>query len=198
MIVDKELKIKKKKKIIIDALKRRLETDVYSNITVQDIADEAGFSKGGVLHYFHTKEDIYLELIEDIFSEFTNAYNSIFQWKLKSEEIAPISAMVGVEQFILDKRNIKILINLFLYAFEDEKIMGIMRQYINRHHKLYHGIISDFREDVPSRRKTDLDTKFIARVAQAVIFFIGLLESMDPTDINYVDVVKYLTGILKG
>ena len=63
MMVKKEEKILKKKKIIIDALKVRLRNDVYSKITVQDIADEAGFSKGGVLHYFSTKEDIYLALI---------------------------------------------------------------------------------------------------------------------------------------
>jgi AcrR family transcriptional regulator len=49
-------KIDAKKLSIIKALERRLERDVYSRITVQDIADEAGFSKGGLLYYYPTKE----------------------------------------------------------------------------------------------------------------------------------------------
>ena len=50
MMVTKEDKVQKKKKIIVDSLKSCLRKNVYSKITVQDIADESGFSKGGVLH----------------------------------------------------------------------------------------------------------------------------------------------------
>ena len=67
MMVRNEDKIQARKKQIVDALKVRLSSDVYSRITVQDIAQQSGFSKGGVLHYFPSKEDIYFALIEDIF-----------------------------------------------------------------------------------------------------------------------------------
>ncbi len=199
--IPKEEKAKKKRKIIIDALKRLLDRDVYSRITVQQIADESGFSKGGVLHYFPTKEDIYLELIEEIFTEFVRAHSSILEWELKTEEMAPISALVGAENFIIEKRNIKIIINIILYAFEEPKIMKIISKYIREHRNFYDSIISELARGGRARRKTDLSSKYLSRIAQTIVLFIGLLESIDPTDpaeMDYLEIVKFVTSLLKG
>jgi len=197
MLVNKEEKVKRKKKIIINALKRRLEVNVYSKITVQDIADEAGFSKGGILHYFHTKEDIYLELIEDIFTEFEEAHSSILEWNYNSNEIAPISALVGAENFILEKTNIKILTNLILYAFEDEKIKNILSKFIVKHRNFYNNIIDNVRKDNPEKN-TGIETKYLSRIAQSIVFFIGLIELLDPIEIDHIEIVKFVTKLLKG
>ena len=40
----------------------------YNNVTIEDIANEAGLSKGGVLHYFKSKEDIFIYLLEQIYT----------------------------------------------------------------------------------------------------------------------------------
>jgi len=198
MMVKKEDKILKKKKIIVDALKVRLRNDVYSKITVQDIADEAGFSKGGVLHYFSTKEDIYLALIDDIFNEFDAAHRQVLKMGLETESMAPMSALVGVESFIMDKTNIRIIINLFLYAFEEEKIMNIMKDYISRLRLFYDTIISDDRNEDFSRRKSDLDITHISRIIQTIVLFIGILESIDPIEVDYVEIVKFVTAMLRA
>lgn len=39
----------------------------YNSFTIEDIANRAGLSKGGVLHYFKTKEDILIHLLEKIY-----------------------------------------------------------------------------------------------------------------------------------
>lgn len=200
-VIPKEEKAKKKKKIIIEALKRLLDKDVYSRITVQQIADEAGFSKGGILHYFPTKEDIYLELIEEIFTEFVQAHSSILEWELGTEEMAPISALVGAENFIIDKRNIKMLINIVLYGFEEEKIMRIISKYIRMHRNFYDNIISELTKEGKGRRKSDLPSKYLSRITQTIVLFIGLLESIDPSDpaeMDYLEIVKFVTSLLKG
>jgi AcrR family transcriptional regulator len=197
MMIKKEEKIRKKKKIILDALKRCLDRDVYSKITVQDIADEAGFSKGGVLHYFSNKEDIYLALVEDIFHEFEEAYVSILEWDLESASMAPMSALVGVENFIADKTNIRIMINLFLYAFEEEKIMNQIKLYINKLRYFYLNIIPRG-DDLNHRRKSDLEPKYLARIAQTVVLFLGLMETIDPIEIDNLEIIKYITTLLKG
>ncbi len=201
--VPKEEKAKKKRKIIIEALKRLLDKDVYSRITVQEIADEAGFSKGGVLHYFPTKEDIYLELIEEIFTEFVQAHSSILEWELATDEVAPISALVGAENFIIDKRNIKIIINIILYAFEDEKIMKIISKYIRLHRNFYDNIIHDLAKGpgTRGRRKSDMSSKYLSRITQTIVLFVGLLESIDPSDqgeMDYLEIVKFVTSLLRG
>ena len=198
----KEDKVRKKKKVITEALKNCLQKDVYSRVTVQDIADEAGFSKGGVLHYFSTKEDIYLELLGEILDGLEKAHVDILQWDQKtnssSDVMAPLSALLGVESFILDKKNIRILINLVLYGFEEEKIMTIMRQFISKHKTFYNNVIKRSRENRPSRRKSDLDSHSLSRMAQTIVLFIGILEYIDPSEIDYVDIVKYISTILKG
>lgn len=198
----KEEKVRKKKKIIIDALKNCLQRDVYSRITVQDIANEAGFSKGGVLHYFSTKEDIYLELLREILEGLERAHIDILQWEARTEQdsdvMAPLSALLGVESFILDKRNIRIFINLVLYGFEEPKIQEIMQGFIEKHKFFYNNVIKKSRENRPSRRRSDLDSVTLSRMAQTVVLFIGILESIDPTNLDYVDIVKYISAILKG
>ncbi len=197
----KEEKANRKKKVIIDALKSLLDREVYSRITVQSIADEAGFSKGGVLHYYPTKEDVYLDLIEEIFNDFEKAHTSILDWNLRSDEVAPISALVGAENFIINKRNVKIIINLILYGFEEEKIMKILQKYIKMHRYFYDNIISDATKDHQTRRKSDLPPRYLSRIAQSIVLFIGLLESIDPTQPSegeYLEIVKFVTSILKG
>ncbi len=39
----------------------------YNSFTIEDIANRAGLSKGGVLHYFKSKEDILIFLLERIY-----------------------------------------------------------------------------------------------------------------------------------
>jgi AcrR family transcriptional regulator len=201
MPIPKEEKARKKKKLIIEALKRLLDKDVYSRITVQQIAEESGFSKGGVHHYFASKEDIYLELIEEIFTEFVKAHSSLLEMELAAEDVAPISALVGAENFILNKSNIKIIINIILYAFEDEKIMKIVGNYFRMHRTFYDGVISRLTHEGRSRRKSDLSPRYLSRIAQTVVLFIGLLESIDPsepTEMDYIEIVKFVTSLLKG
>jgi len=197
-MISKEDKIKGKKKVIVQALMRCLDRDVYSKITVQDIADEAGFSKGGILHYFPTKEDIYLELIRDIFNEFEKAHRDILNHDLKTEEMAPLSALLGVESFFLNKTNLRIIVNLIMYSFEEEKIKSVLREFVSKHNLFYRNIISVTKKNVDRKRKSDIDVKVLARIVQSVVLFIGIIEVIDPTDIDYFEILKFITSILKG
>jgi AcrR family transcriptional regulator len=53
-----------RKNQIIQAAFAVIATNGYNNFTIEDIANQAGLSKGGVLHYFKTKEDILIYLLE--------------------------------------------------------------------------------------------------------------------------------------
>ncbi len=197
MTIPKEDKVKQKKSIIINALRRCLLKDVYSRITVQDIANEAGFSKGGVLHYFSAKEDIYIELLEDILEDVEKAHRDILE-RDEEEVVAPLSALLGVESFILNKSNIRVIINFFLYAFEEEKIMEIIKSFIEKHKIFYNELIDRSRQSRPQRRKTDLEAKYISRFAQTIVLFIGILETIDPIELDYAELVKFLSSMLKS
>jgi AcrR family transcriptional regulator len=197
--MDKEAKIKEKKKIIIEALKRCLERDVYSNITVQEVADEAGFSKGGLLHYFQSKEDMYMDLIKDVFDEIRRDHQQFLAGNLHAGEQASMSALYGVEKFFLDRRTTKIFLNLILYGFEDENIMKHLREFLHQHLEFYKGLIENSRSGkTPLRRKTDMDPTTTARIAQIAVVGAGLFESIDPTNMDHMNLVKYVLAFLKG
>lgn len=196
--MDKEAKLREKKKLIIEALKRCLERNVYSNITVQEVADEAGFSKGGLLHYFQSKEDMYLELIRDLFEEITGDHEKMVAGNLEAVEQASLTALLSIEKFFLDRRTTKIFLNLMLYAFEDEKIMKQLRDFLHKHVEFYKTLIEKSREGVELRRKTDLDPEVSARIAQIVVLGAGIFESVDATDLDHTNLVRYVLSMLKG
>lgn len=196
--MDKEAKLKEKKKLIIEALKRCLERNVYSNITVQEVADEAGFSKGGLLHYFQSKEDMYLELIRDLFEEITGDHEKMVAGNLEAVEQASLTALLSIEKFFLDRRTTKIFLNLMLYAFEDEKIMKQLRDFLHKHVEFYKVLIEKSREGATLRRKTDLEPETSARIAQIVVLGAGIFESVDATDLDHTNLVRYVLSMLKG
>ena len=196
--MDKETKLKEKKKIIIEALKRCLERDVYSNITVQEVADEAGFSKGGLLHYFQSKEDMYMDLIQDLFQEIRGDHLAMMQGNLEIGEQASLSALVGVEKFFLDRRTTKIFLNLILYGLEDENILKQIRELLHQHLEFYTSLIKKSREGNELRRKTDMSPEMTARIAQIVLVGAGMFEAIDPTDMDHTNLVRYVLSLLKG
>lgn len=195
-------KVKKRKRRITSALKVLLQKHVYSQISIQEIADEAGYSKGGVLHYFATKDDIYIELINDLYSELSYTHERILKIDLKSDEMAPISSLLGVESFILDKANTVILINIILYSFENETLRLMMNKFFKNHRYFYENIIKEsMKSDQNKDRKENkerLDDKTTARIIQAVVFFIGLMEEFDPIDLDYTKIVKYVSDLLRA
>lgn len=49
----------------------------YENITVQDIADRAGFSKGIVYYYFKSKDDVMVSLFDSIIAVIDNRFADV-------------------------------------------------------------------------------------------------------------------------
>ena len=54
------------------------------------------------------------------------------------------------------------------------------------------------RSDRKSKRKSDLAPEYISRIVQTVVLFIGVLEIIEPGDLDYVEIVRFLSAQLKG
>lgn len=188
-----ELKIQQKKKHIIEALKSCLENNVYSQISLEDVAKEADFSKGGLRHYFPTREELYLGLIEDFFNQIQKDHIEIMQG-MGTDDKAFISTLFGIERFLLDKKNLKIFINLILYGFEDEKIMIPIKNFIRNHLKLYEGIINDVnKETLPNK-----EIQLIGRITQIILLCAGLFESIDPIEMETPKLIHFILKLFKS
>jgi AcrR family transcriptional regulator len=187
--MDKEQKLREKKKLIIEALKRLLEKNVYSQISVEDVAKEAGLSKGGLRHYFPTKEELYVELIEDFFNQIEKDNIGIIKG-LDHVDRAFISTLFGIERFLLDKKNIRIFINIILYGFEDEKIMAMIRKFLRNHLNMYDNIIHNARSD--GSASSPEETQFVGRITQIILLCAGLFESIDPIRMDTPELIEYI------
>lgn len=190
----KEEKIREKKRLIIEALKRLLEKEVYSQISIEDVAGEAGLSKGGLRHYFPTKEELYVELIEDFFNQIEKDNIGIIK-DLDNNDKAFISTLYGIEKFLLDKKNIRIFINMVLYGFEDEKIMGLIQKFIRSHLSLYEDIIVNNYKDASTANADDI--QFAGRITQIILLCAGLLESIDPIKMDTPRLIEFVLSVFK-
>ena len=191
----KELKIIKKKNQIIEAMKRCLEKNVYSQISLEDVAKEAGFSKGGLRHYFPTREMLYVALIETFFHQIQRDQIGVSQGlDLDMNDKALITTLFGIEKFMLDKKNMRILINIILYGFEDEKIREIIRKFIRSHLDLYSNTIKELKT---GSGVGDSGTQFIGRITQIILLFAGIMEFIDPIQVDTSKLIELILRLYK-
>ena len=190
----KKNKVKEKKKMILEAMKTCLEKNVYSQISIEKIAKEAGLSKGGLRHYYPSKEALYMGLIEDFFSRIQMDQKEIIR-DLSGKDKVFVSTMFGIERFMLDKKNIRIFINLILYGFEDEKIMRPIQMFLQAHMNVFAEIIMEYRKEKGSTYHTD--EKFLARISQILLLCSGIFESIDPQKVDIMSLIEYIQDQLK-
>jgi len=74
--------------------------------------------------------------------------------------------------------------------------MAEIRKFITRHFEFYRNVISLSERDTPLRRKTDLSPKYMSRIAQTIMLFIGILEAIEPIDIDHYEIMKYVSSLL--
>ncbi|HNR87613.1 MAG TPA: TetR/AcrR family transcriptional regulator [Spirochaetota bacterium] len=193
--MNREEKAKRNKKAILSAIKRCLDRVAYSYISMQDVADEAGISKGGLRYYYPTKESLYMALIEDFFTEMDEDHLSIINYLDSNEDRAVLSTLFGIERFMLNQQNIKIFINLILYGLEDPKIMEPIRTYIRSQLNRYENIVEQAKSNMPPISTEEFKLPFKARIAQIIFLSAGLLETVDPMGMDPSMLTRYVLSL---
>lgn len=181
-------KIEKKKAEILEALKQCLLTNVYSQISFNDVAAAAQLSKGGVRHYFPTKEGLFIALIENFFTQIVKEQVNLLKVATQSQDRALLSTMYNIEKFLLNKHNVIILMNIIIYSFEDAKIMEIVRKFLREHLDTYEAIILEYGGAGTSTN----DTRQLARSIQVLLLTSGLFQTIDPIDYDTQGLLKTL------
>ncbi len=193
-------KIARKKKFIIEALKRRLDKYAYSYVSIQDVADEAGISKGGLRYYFPTKESLYEELIQDFFNQIEQDHLQIINNPHLEQDRFFLSTLLGIEHFVLNEANIKVFVNLMLYGLQDEKMREPIKKFFRNHLELYKRVVMQTHEDrksLPPMNREDFDIEFLARIAQVIFLSTGLLEAIDPIGIEPTRLTRYVISLFE-
>lgn len=184
-----------KKQAILDALKSCLDRYAYSYVSMQMVANEAGVSKGGLRYYFPTKESLFVELLEDFFRGIEDGHMRIIGTPDLDEDRALLSTLFNIERFVLDEKNIKIFLNLFLYALEEEKIRQPIKNFFRNHLNIYKKIITQAKTDLPRIDRSEFDQEFMARITQIIFLSTGLLEVIDPIGVNPSKLARYVISL---
>ncbi len=191
----KEENILMKKKHILNSLKILLEKYSYSYISMQDVANEGGISKGGLRYYFPTKESLFVGLLEDFFQEIEDNHISMISMHNDSGDRALLSTLFNIENFVLNQKNIKIFINLILYGLENPKMMEPISIFFRKHLQMYKKLINQAKTDLPQIDKKEFDTVFIARITQIIFLSAGLLETIDPIGMDPARLARYVLSL---
>jgi len=193
--MNKEDNIAIKKKHIMNSLKILLEKYSYSYVSMQDVANEGGISKGGLRYYFPTKESLFIGLLEDFFQEIEEDHIRMINMQNESSDRAVLSTLFNIENFVLNQKNIKIFINLILYGLENPKMMEPISIFFRKHLQMYKKIISQAKTDLPPIDKKEFDMDFLARITQIIFLSAGLLETIDPIGMDPARLARYVLSL---
>ncbi len=191
----KEENIIIKKKHILNSLKILLEKYSYSYVSMQDVANEGGISKGGLRYYFPTKESLFLGLLEDFFQDIQDDHIKMISMQDGSGDKAVLSTLFNIESFVLNQKNIKIFINLILYGLENPKMMEPISSFFRKHLQMYKKLINQAKTDLPPIDKKEFDTDFLARITQIIFLSAGLLETIDPIGMDPAKLARYVLSL---
>jgi len=192
----KELMLQKKKHIL-NSLKSLLDKYSYSYISMQDVADEAGISKGGLRYHFPTKESLFIGLLESFFNEIETNHMQMLDMIDDKSDKAVITTLLNIESFVLNKKNIKVFINLILYSLEMPSMMKPMKNFFRKHLEMYKVIIEQAKTELPEIDKSEFDLEFLARITQIIFISSGLIESIDPIKMEPQKLTRYVLSLFK-
>ncbi|HEY1406705.1 MAG TPA: TetR/AcrR family transcriptional regulator [Spirochaetota bacterium] len=185
-----------KRKSILAALKRLLDRHSYSYISMQNVADEAGISKGGLRYHFPTKETLFLGLLEDFFTEIESAHTRMVDAQEGNRDKVVLSTLFNIESFVLDRRNIKVFINLILYAMEVPSMMVPVQTFFRQHLEKFKLMVETAKSELPRINKAEFDMEFLARITQVLLLSVGLFEALDPTGMEPAKLTRYVLSLL--
>lgn len=159
MTVNKPKEIREKE--ILDAAFRSFSRKGIVKTSIDDIAIEAGLTKGGVYWYFKDKREVYHSMVERHIQE------DIDKWKelVKNSDLSLESIIeFGTDYLrysISDKNHLFIHAEFFAESFKDE----VLREKLNKVHMEYRDMLRGMLQKLfeqPSLRKSNFDIDNIA------------------------------------
>ncbi|RPF74390.1 MAG: TetR/AcrR family transcriptional regulator [Rickettsiales bacterium TMED289] len=189
--MDKKNQEDKKNAILMAAVKV-LTTKGYYSSTMDDIVDEAEISKGAIYHYFSSKKDVYLAVIEMWENQTQEMLAPVAVAKSSKEGIRDLFKLF-VKQLEIDGSFFNCLPTLWAIARHDNDFKKSMQRVYNRFQKFIELIIL---KGIENKEFVKLDPK-IASLSLILniegIFYFNIFESKHVDAESYIDQIsKYI------
>ena len=182
---------------ILEAALVTIAENGCANVTMDDICKEAGLSKGGLAHYYHSKTDLFYAAFKEFFERiFERGRETMAQWDDPLDKILSYDWLYDREDPAII--GYPLLFDFLSMALHDDKYKQMYHEWVNN----WVILLSDaLRQGIESGVFPDLDTKKTARIISSIYNGIATRWYMDPEAHSTewaVDAFKRtITGLLK-
>ena len=181
-----------RKQHIIETFRNCLSNDVYSNISIEDVAKKASISKGGLRHHYPTKESLYQGVIEEFFTEFTEQISTVTE-DLDVYDMQVVTTLFNFEKMLKSRENMRFMLNILQISFEDEMILKLVQKFLIDHLNLIEGI---FENKNIIEKNTKLN-KTKGRIIQSILLTMGIFETIAPIGIDENASLQHIVNMIR-
>ena len=149
---------------IIEATLRLIAGNGSHNVTIQSVATEAGLSKGAVLHYFPTKEELFAASFQEFFRQiFERSKNQMDRYDDPIEKIRSF-------EWLFDDKDPTVRLGYPIYlecmarAVYEQLFQGLIREWVDNWVSLLKGAIE---AGIDSGQFRKVDAEQVARAISA-------------------------------
>ncbi|WP_433742503.1 TetR/AcrR family transcriptional regulator [Falsibacillus pallidus] len=190
-IVSEEYKVKMKKKIMETAFVCFAEKG-FQNATMDDIVKNSGMSKGAIYNYFKSKDEIYIELMEQKTKESIDKINeNLSKFDLAEEKMRYLLNIYShqIERNPDWQNLIRVHIEFWLQSSRDESLKSMLD---DRMKNIYQKLIIDILElgKTNGEFPGDLDSKMISTLFWSIIDGISIYYGVMKDDYPYKQMVE--------
>jgi AcrR family transcriptional regulator len=161
---------------IMAAALRKIAQSGINNITMDDIGEEAGISKGGIAHYFSSKEDLILKAIQNYTSTNIKRIEDAMGKMDNMMERLISFGVVNFQETSEGKFGHSIMLNIMAMACHDEAYRAIYHEWAENGVAIITRVLED--EIQAGRLKLD-DVKNTARMISALTHGLGIRSFLD-------------------
>ncbi|MGN1418479.1 MAG: TetR/AcrR family transcriptional regulator [Acutalibacteraceae bacterium] len=172
---------------VLDTLLKLLETKSFNEISLAEVAKEAGISKGTLYYHYKTKGEIFFDLTDRYLSE---QWNDFINWTENKEKDTSIHRLV---KYVVERNVANASFRMQLYS---EAQLGdeVLRQKLSRRYDEFQHLIS---EKIAERTNLDADflTWTILLLSDGIIIQTAIGNSEFDMEKYILDGTKYLTEL---
>jgi AcrR family transcriptional regulator len=184
----KEHKKNKKELIVSSALTVLTEKGYYGS-TMDDIVTDSKMSKGAIYHYYKSKKEVYLGVIESLEAKYTKMFGEINIENSNKKKLKKLFTTVGI-QLEKDPTFFKSISTFWSISRHDEDFRKAIQSMYNRFQKFIEIIIIKGIES-GEFKKLDPKTSALALILNIEgVFWFTLFESKDLDAETYIDQVS--------
>lgn len=169
--------MEKKSKLILEAAKSCFSRKGYYETSVDDIAEEAGVSKGGIYYRFKNKEEVFKSLVEYREKEVFLDFEKEFRLRSNAKEKLIYLVESQLESHIEDDYWLKVHYEFWLYSRRDNALRELMKRRYEGYVDLLETFLRDGRENDEFRN--DINMEIFSSALWALLDGVGLHEMIN-------------------